>query len=351
MPKDSKTEQPTARRRKQARDEGQVARSAEVSVMVSLLGAALVGRVFIPGAVDTMATETAGMFAHLDPTTLGTDRIVDASARMALATVGPFAVVAVVAALAAGFAQVGFKIAPKAARPKLSNLSPKKGIEKFKPSVAGWELVRTLLKLGMLVGAVWGPVTSLQDQVAEVRALDDGIALVAAMLWTLIVRALLLAMVVGGADYAWNRRRTGNQMKMSKDEVRREHKDQEGDPMVKAQRRRRAAELSRNRMLADVATADVVLVNPTELAIALRYEPGDAAPRVVAKGADHLAKRIRDEARRNGVPVTADKPLCRAMYRTCRVGDLVPTNFFEAVAIVLAWAYRRRGRLPAGSVA
>lgn len=349
--KDGKTEKPTARRRKQARDEGQVARSAEVPVLLSLLGGALVARVAMPGAIEVFTTETRGLFATLSPTDTVGAGVTQGVVRMVAAVVVPFCAVAVVGALVGGFSQVGFRISPKAARPKLSNLSPKKGLQKFKPSTAAWELVRTALKLGLLVAVVWSPLAGVTDELREVRSLDAGLGVVTGAMWTLLVRGVLVALVIAAADYAVTRRKTENQMKMSKDEVKREHKDQEGDPMVRAQRRRRAAELSRNRMLRDVSTADVVLVNPTELAIALRYEPGSAAPKVVAKGADHLAARIRREARRTGVPVLADKPLCRAIYRGCRLGDPIPATLFEAVAVVLAWAYRRSGRVPTGAAA
>ena len=135
--KDGKTEKPTPQRRKQARDEGQVARSPEVPVLLSLAGGALVARVALPGAVTTFATETRGLFGHLSPTDTAGAGVVDSAVRMTLAVIVPFAAVAVVGALVGGFAQVGFRISPKAARPKLSNLSPKKGLQRFKPSTAG----------------------------------------------------------------------------------------------------------------------------------------------------------------------------------------------------------------------
>lgn len=343
---DGKTEKATPQKRREARKEGQVARSAEVNVAVSLVAAVFTVRIFVPGAIDTIAAESRSLFASLSPNVIDGTTVTGSATRMLVAAVAPFAAVAVVAALVSGFAQTGLKIATKAARPKLSNLSPKKGMEKLRPSVAGWELVRTILKLALLVVVVWSPMASLGDGLSKVRSLDAGIGLVGSAIWTLLLRGVAVALVIGAADYVYNHRRNEKQIKMSKEEVRREHKDQEGDPQIKGQRRRRAAELSRNRMLRDVAGADVVLVNPTELAVALRYDPEDAAPRVVAKGADHVAAKIRREARRHGVPVTADKPLCRAIYRRCKVGQHVPASLFEAVAVVLAWAYRRSGRYP-----
>jgi flagellar biosynthetic protein FlhB len=163
---------------------------------------------------------------------------------------------------------------------------------------------------------------------------------------TVITRALLLAVLIAGADYAYQKWRTDKQLKMSKDDVKREHKNTEGDPHIKGQRRRRQQEMSRNRMLGSVATADVVVTNPTHFAVALGYAPGDPAPRVLAKGTNRLALKIRREAHRNGVPVHEDRPTARALYRQVRIGGYVPASLFEAVAVVLAVAYRRTGRVP-----
>ncbi len=153
--------------------------------------------------------------------------------------------------------------------------------------------------------------------------------------------------VIAAADYGYQRWKTGREMRMSKEEVKQEHRNADGDPLIKGQRRRRALELSRNRMLGAVAGADVVVTNPTHFAVALAYADGDAAPRVVAKGTDRIAAKIRAEAYRNGVLVTENRPLARALYRRCKVGSFVPAALYEAVAIVLALAYRRYGMVAA----
>ena len=187
--KDGKTEKPTPRRRKQARDEGQVARSGEAPVLLSLAGGALVARAALPGAVTTFATETRGLFGHLSPTDTVGAGVVDSVVRMTAAVIVPFAGVAVAGALVGGFAQVGFRISPKAARPKLSNLSPKKGLERFKPSTAGWELARTGIKLALLVAIARAPLTGLTDQLGRVRSLDAAMGVVLGAIWSLLVRA------------------------------------------------------------------------------------------------------------------------------------------------------------------
>jgi flagellar biosynthesis protein FlhB len=267
--------------------------------------------------------------------------------RMSIAVLGPLLATVSFAGVAAGVAQVGFKPTPKAAKPKLSHLSLKRGLSRFKPATATWELVRSVLKLGCLAALVYGPVQEWVRDLSTTRGLDASLDRVLAQSWALLLRVVLLAALIGVADYAFQRWKTGRDLRMSKEDVKREHKNSEGDPFVKGQRRRRQAELSRNRMLGDLAGADVVVVNPTHVAVALRYGAEDAAPRVIARGADHLAARIRREAHRIGVPVTQDVALARALYRQCKVGQHVPAALYEAVAVVLALAYRRRNAIPA----
>lgn len=341
---DGKTEKATPRRRRQARRKGQIARSAEVGVALSLL--ALLGSLQLLRSGTAALGEQAGLLFGLAPTgPLPTDLLVSTTMTTFLDVVAPVAALAVLAALVAGISQTWGRLSPEALKPKLSNLSPKKGLQRLKPSTASWELLRTVVKLGSLSLLLWAPITSVGEQLMGARDLGSGLQRTYDQASAIIWRAALLAVVLALADYAWNRRKNEREMKMSTQDVKQEHKDSDGDPQVKAHRRRRAQELSRNRMLRDVTTADVVVTNPTHLAVALRYEDGDAAPRVVAKGADHLAARLRQLARRHGVLVTEDRPLARSLYRTCKVGQHVPVALYEAVALVLAVAYRRRGRV------
>ncbi len=338
---ENRTEKPTQRRRQDARKEGRNAKSKEVGVAVSLLAAALSLQVLGPGAAESVAVHSRSVFAGSGE---GLHGVAAAAGAMFVAGLGPFLAVAVVAGLAGGVAQVGFTLAPKAAQPKLSNLSIKKGLERFKPATAGWELGRSVLKLGLLVAVVWGPVVSWLDELGGLRGLPSAGASTWGMIGTVLVRAAALATVIAAADYAITRARTQKQLRMTRQELRDELRHSEGDPQVRARRRRRQQELSRNRMIADVSRADVVVTNPTRLAVALRYGPGYPSPQVVAAGAGRLAARIRQEAYRHGVPVIEDRALARALFRRVRVGQYVPGALFEAVAVVLAAAYRRRGR-------
>lgn len=320
-----------------------MAKSSEVAVATSLLGGILTVRFFGGLAADTILDHTrmilAGAGGGVDSEVLQRWFL-----RMVMVGVLPFLGIGMVMAVASGVVQVGFTFAPKAARPKLANLSIRRGLQRFKPSVAGWELARTVLKLSLLVSVLWTPLSTVRERLLGAGGLEQGLGETASLIWLLLTRAAAVGIVIAVSDYTVTRVRTNRQLRMSKQEVRQEFKETEGDPMVAAQRRRRQLSLSRNRMILEVGSADVVVTNPVHLALAIRYLPPEAAPRVVAKGAERMAERIRKEARRHGVPVIENKPLARSLYRRCRVGQFVPTVLYEAVAVVLATAYRRRGK-------
>lgn len=348
---DGKTEQPTPRRIQQARDEGQIARSQEVGVAVSLVAALLVGLAVGPTMWSVWQVRMATLLS-LDVTG-GSPRalVTSAAAQMMLVVVAPFAFASVLAGVTGSVVQVGAQIKPKAARPKLSRAAPKAGLQRLKPSTSLWELGRTAIKLAFVTAAVWSPLMSWQSHIERGWTFQSGLAATGDILATIFVRVIAVAAVVAVADYVWNRRKLLRDLRMTKDEVRREMKDQMGDPMLRSRRSERARQLSRNRMLAGVSQADVVITNPTHLAVALKYVPSEPAPRVVAKGADSAAFKIRAEARRHGILVTEDVPLARALFRRVRQGDYVPQALFEAVAVVLATVYRRRAALGASTAA
>lgn len=340
---DNKTEKPTPRRLKEARREGRVAKSREVGAAMSFLTILIGLPTLGPPAVRALFTETRALLANAGNSGSTADA---ASGAVAMLTWGllPFLGLTVVLAVAGGIAQVGFVYAPKAAKPKWSHLSPKKALQRFRPSVIGWELVRTALKLGVLTLILWQPITDWLTEIAQPNGIERALELTWAQLWNVLIRAGILALVIAGADYAIARHRHTKEMRMTRQELIEDLKRSEGDPLLRGLRRRRALEISRNRMIKDVASADVLITNPTRLAIALRYDAGEPAPRIIARASGKLAARLRKEAYRNGVPVIEDKPLARALFRRTKVGQFVPGALFEAVAVVLAVAYRRRGR-------
>jgi flagellar biosynthetic protein FlhB len=336
---DNKTEQPTARRKREARREGRNPKSQEVAVATSLLASLITLPLVVPAAGAAMADHTARMLASADA---GLSVIGGHLVGMLAATLLPFLGVALVAGVGAGVMQVGFTFAPKALKPRLSYL--KQGAQRFKPSVMGWELVRNAVKLGLLGVIVLDPLLRFVRELAAPIGMMQSLQMIGNQVWILMLRATALAAAIAAVDYVISRRRVTRELKMTRQELKDEMRHSEGDPLLRSRRRRMHLDLSRNRMIHEAATADVVVTNPTELAVALRYSSGDAAPRVVAKGAGKVADRIRWEARRHGVPVLERKPLARALYRSVKVGKFVPANLYEAVAVVLAIAYRRRRR-------
>lgn len=340
---DTRTEKPTPRRLREARNKGQgFTRSQEVAVAFSLLGAVLSLRLIAPHVAGGVLTETRRFLAaagSADPLGLAAER----AGPMLAGALIPFLAVAVIAAVASGVAQTGIVFVPAAAKPRLEHLSWRRGLERLRPSRVGWDLIRAVVKTALLVALTWSSIQAWLDFLGSRHSLSVAIETTTGQAWGLVARTALAAVAVAIADYAINRYRTQKGLKMTRSEVKRDLKDQEGDPMQKMRRRRLASEISRNRMIFEVGKADVVVTNPTHIAIALRYDPKEPAPRVVARGAGFLAERIKTEARRHGVFVTENKPLARALYRSAKAGQFVPASLYEAVAIVLATAFRRKG--------
>jgi flagellar biosynthetic protein FlhB len=264
------------------------------------------------------------------------------------AAAGPAMIGAAVGALIAALAQLGWPPAFKLPGFDLGRMSPIKNLPgAFSPTSMLRRTGAAVAKVG-LVGMI--VFVALRHRIIA-GTLDAGS--LGALAWDLIRRAMWLVLgvlaVLGAIDYVLARRRIAEQMKMTGEEVKREHREQDGDPMIKGRRKQRMRELARRRMATNVATADVIVVNPTHFAVALRYDDKqDAAPMVVAKGADEQADKIREIARAKGVPILSRPPLARALYKHVKEGRAVPANLYRAVAEVLAYIYRLRGQHAGG---
>jgi flagellar biosynthetic protein FlhB len=224
-------------------------------------------------------------------------------------------------------------------KPKFNRLSPKQGLKRMFGTKAVWEAVKALTKVIVISVVVVLLGRSLLDELIGPGVMPLSITVdrtrhgVEMLLWATAVTGLVLAL----ADYAFQRHTVMKELKMTPREVKDEMRQSEGDPMVKGAIRSRQMAMSRNRMLSAVSGADVVLVNPTHIAVALKYERGAGAPRVVAKGAGALALKIKELARESRVPVVEDKPLARTLYRVCDVEDEIPAELYLAVARILAF--------------
>lgn len=340
-----KTEKPTPKRRKENRKEGQVPRTQELGGWSSLLVVgmafpALLGRELSAIREIMVTSLTAGDRAS---TALALNLLGDAAKHVFFSLVLLGTAIMLIG-VAAALAQGGFFLATKSIKPKWSKLDPIKGAKRIFGPQALWEGAKMMLKSSFVALVAYFGIKSMMPLIGGLVPIPVMIDMVASKALGMIRNIGLVGLAMAGADYAMTRRRMGKQTKMSKEDIKQEHKQTEGDPMVKSAIRSRQLAAARNRMMADVPTADVILVNPTHVAVALRYDAQRGAPRVVARGAGAIAAKIREVAAAESVPLVRDVPLARALYRSTKVGQEIPPELFAAVAQVLAFVISRRSR-------
>ena len=344
MAQDGKTEKPTAKRLRDGRKEGQFPRTPDAATWLGIAA----GCALVPHGLGVLHDEVARMLATLpdvaaDPTPARALATLSGLPSAVLTAAAPVALAAAVAAVLAMGAQ-GVHLTTKTLKFKASRLSPKQGLKRMLGVRAAWEALKALLKVTVIAMVVLSLARSLVPQLVSGGLVPVPVTLgvLAAGLKTLIWSVVATGLVLALGDYAFQRRSVMKQLRMTPREIKDENRQAEGDPMVKGAIRARQMAMSRNRMLAAVANADVVLVNPTHYAVALRYETGRGAPRVVAKGTDALAAKIRERAREHRVPIVEDKPLARLLHRVCDVDDEIPAELYAAVARILAFVFSLR---------
>jgi flagellar biosynthesis protein FlhB len=345
--KDQKTEKPTPRRKKEARRQGQIAKSPDIAGWLIILGATLLIPSMGARLFDSLqATQRRITDVALDPDPTRAAAVLGNALSSAMVAILPFLAFSAVVGLVATLAQVGFVFSGKPLAPKAKRLNPIAGFKRMFSMRSLWETGKALGKVliigGVAVPTVWRVATELSG--GQVLVLGAVIPSLADRTIALVRTVAGLALFLAFADYAYQRRQTTKQMMMTKSEIKQEMRNTEGDPLIKGKIRALQRAASRNRMLAAVADANVVVVNPRHFAVALRYEPGMGAPRVVAKGADKVAMRIRDRAQEHAVPVVEAPPLARALYGACKLDEEIPVTLFNAVAKVLAFVHRLHGR-------
>ena len=342
-----KTEAPTPKRKKDARSKGQIPKSPDLVAWTGLLVASYLLKAVAAKGLETMhvvARQMETLIANPEPAT-ALRLLGDATVRFGMIIV-PLMLGLMAVGLVGNFAQVGFSPSTKPLKPKWERIDPFKGLKRLFSPQSAWEGTKSALKVAAIGLVVVGPLRATTEAlVGADRAAVESVALIVGNGMISIMRNVALAgLVIAFVDYALVRRRMNKGMKMSKQEVKDEHKQSEGDPHVKGMIRERQMRMSRNRMMSDIATADAVIVNPTHIAIALRYDPASGAPRVVAKGAGAIAAKIREEAERHGVPLVKDVPLARTLYKVCEIGHEVPVELYEGVARLLAFVFALKAR-------
>lgn len=350
MSASDKTEKATPKRQEETRAKGQVAKSADLNGAVVLLAAVLALGAFGPQMFDDLGRymrHTLALVANPDAVSgPGLGLILRDSGMVVVKAVAPIAGACLIAGLLANVAQVRLKITPKALKPDPKRLDPLKGAKNIFGINAVFESGKAITKV-LLMGAVVG--AAILPEIPQLAALvgmhpADLVDYVAGDIMQVAQRAAAAYIVIAAADFVYQRHRFDKQQRMDVSEVRREQKEQNVPPEVRAMLRRRAMQAGRARMMAAVPTADVVVTNPTHYAVALRYESGMASPEVVAKGQDLIALQIRRLAAEHRVPIVPNPPLARSLHACVEVGRQIPEELFAAVAHVLAFVYRTAGR-------
>ena len=343
-----RTEQPTPKRRSEARRQGQVAISQESFIFANLLAVTLaLGWIGQQALLVGMGATRALWLPRADLDPEGAMELLGLAARATATIVWPVLAAAALAAIVIGQLQTRGNLATKRLKPTFSRLSPASNFNRLFKRQALIELPKSLLKIALVGGVIWYAVRS---------SVDDYLGLLYLPLFEVIrfqIGTILHAFLAGCAmlfaiaaiDYGYQYWQTERALRMTKTEVKEERRQSEGDPMIKSRMRSLQFERARTRMMRAVPSADVVVTNPEHISIALKYERDSmAAPRVVARGAGWIALRIREIARESGVPVVENRPLARALYRSVRVGEYVPERLYKAVAEVLAYVYRLHPR-------
>jgi flagellar biosynthetic protein FlhB len=345
-----KTQDATPRRRQKAREEGTVARSVDLTAAgiiclgftsVFLLGPYMIGRIQ-DSLRYTMAN--APTIALSDPTF---QTVLSNSVIIFFVVVGPLFIAMMAIGIAINVMQVGFQVSPKAMELKFDRLNAIANFKRLFSMRSAVQLIRDPLKLAVVGIVAYIVIRSEFDSFIVLT--DLSIPQLAATLGHLTffigLKIGVAIMVIGIIDFLYQRWELDKQLKMSLQEVKDEMKETEGNPQIKARTRQIQRHMAQQRMMAAVPKADVVITNPTHIAVALKYDPSQMeAPSVLAKGQRLIAEQIKQIAREHGIPVIEDKPLARTLFKMCEVGDIIPAKLYRAVAEILAHIYRLKGK-------
>ncbi len=356
-PGGEKTEPATEKKLSDARKEGQVAKSREIANGVGLLALFLILRFW----VGIMSTQLLSVFSliyeRISETVLfwhgfmpqdDTKLVFREMLIEIVIIIGPILIIGFLVAFICDVAQVGWKPTSKPMKPKLSKMSPLSGIKKVISVNSLVELVKSIAKIGLIVYICYN---YLNDKWKLLFLLYDmpllqALQFIVATVTDLGIRVSALYMLIAAADFIYQRVKFSRDMRMTKQEIKDEYKQSEGDPQIKGKIRQRMREASQRRMMQDLPRADVVITNPTHYAVAIKYDPDVAdAPLVLAKGEDYLAAKIKEIARENNVEIVENKPLARMLYANVDVGQAVPPELYQAVAEVLAFVYHLQGKV------
>lgn len=349
-----KTEPATSKKLKDARKEGKVAKSKELNSAFDLIVLFLCLKVFISYVGENLLGVFSYVYGNMADFTMMNEAHMNSRVISSLffpvilqwlLTVLPFFAFGFLVTFLVSLIQVGWLVSTKPMQPKLSKFNPISGFKRIFSKDTLFELVKSILKVGIIIAIAY---TSIRKEANSLfilldLSLNQAVGLVGSLIIDVGFKISIVYLIVGFADYAYQKWKFKDEMKMTKQEVKDEYKNTEGDPQIKGRQRSKMREVSQRRMMQDVPKADVVITNPTHYAVALKYDAQEkAAPYVVAKGEDYLAQRIKEAARENHIEIVENKPLARMLYSNVDVGAEIPPELYQAVAEILAVIFQKR---------
>ena len=353
-PGGEKTEPATAKKLSDARKEGKVARSQELSAAVTLVALFLLLRIFISflgqgflGVFhwiydlipDIVESERSGLTVHT------MSSIITEVLFQLLKLMAPFLIGGFVVAIVISIVQVGWQVSTKPLEPKLDKFNPINGFKRIISKESIFNLFKSILKIILIFYVAYSCIKDQKNNLFMLYEipLKQAVALIGSIIIDTGFRISLVYLIIGLADYIYQKYRFKEEMKMTKQEVKDEYKNTEGDPQIKSRQRQRMREASQRRMMQDVPKADVVITNPTHFAVAVKYDANEnSAPVVVAKGQDYVAMKIKEIAKENDVEIVENKPLARMLFHNVDIGAEIPPELYQSVAEILAMIYKTK---------
>lgn len=345
QPAGERTEQATPHRKQEARKKGTVAKSTELTGALALMTVALISPSVISGLSHNMLSGVRSSLSRI-PNQLDLPTATAFTMGLlgpGMAAIAPLIFAMMAVGLASNFAQVGFVVSTEALKPSFDKVNPLTGLQRLFSTRSTFEGLKTTAKMAIFSYVAYAVVSEKWPELVRLSALSpaQSAQLIGGVAHAMLQRIAIVWLVIAIADYIFQKRQVDKQLMMTKDELRREMREQEGSPEMKSAQMQRRRKLAKGGLASKLKTADVLITNPTHFAVAIKYERSNmVAPIVLAKGADLLALRMRELARDLDVPLVENKPLARALYKHCEAGDFVPRDLFAPVAEVLAYVYQ-----------
>jgi len=346
MPAGEKTEDATPKRRRESREEGQVAKSQDLSMAFTLLFSFIILFFLINNMIDKICEFMIKflsdyMLLTLDIRTF--HNLLIETMQLGFEVVAPIMIVIAIMGSAIGIFQVGFLFTPKVIQPEVSKLNPISGLQQIFSKRTVVEFLKSLLKIAIIGGIAFFTIKGSLAQLVLVgkMGIQESIALIGDIIYSLAMKISLVLIILGIGDFMYQKWAHEQELKMTKQEVKEERKQMEGSPEVQKRIKEEQQKLATKRMMSDIPEADVVITNPTHIAVAIKFDMETmVAPLVIGKGKGEIAQKIKEKAKEHDIKVVEEKPLARSLYSEVEIGEEIPAELYQAVAEILAYVYQ-----------